>query len=200
MIDERWIILGVTLNFLGAIGYLVDTVKGKTKPNRVTWFMWALAPLVAFFAEIKQGVGLQSLMTFMVGFSPLLIFIASFVNRKSEWKITKLDIICGSLSLLGLILWAVTRHGNIAILFAIIADGLAALPTIVKSYRAPETENYWVFLAAMVSAGITLLTITMWNFEHYAFPVYILAVCTILFVLIKFKVGNLVRAAQPSRS
>lgn len=67
MIGERWIILGVTLNFLGAIGYLVDTVKGKTKPKRVTWFMWALAPLVAFFAEIKQGVGLQSLMTFMVG-------------------------------------------------------------------------------------------------------------------------------------
>lgn len=196
MIDERWIILGVTLNLLGAIGYLVDTVKGKTKPNRVTWFMWAVAPLVAFFAEIKQGVGLQSLMTFMVGFSPLLIFIASFVNRKSEWKITKLDIICGGLSLLGVALWAITREGNVAILFAILADGLAAIPTVIKSYRAPETENYWVFLVAMVSAGITLLTITVWNFEHYAFPIYILGICTILFVLIRFKLGNLIRPAQ----
>lgn len=197
MIDQHWIILGVTLNFLGAIGYLIGTVKGNTRPNRVTWFMWALAPLVAFFAEIKQGVGLQSLMTFMVGFSPLLIFIASFVNRNSEWKITKLDIVCGGLSLLGLAFWAITRHGNIAILFAILADGLAAIPTVVKSYRAPETENYWVFLGAMVSAGITLLTITVWNFEHYAFPVYILAICTILFVLIKFKVRNLMRVVRP---
>jgi len=29
-------------------------------------------------------------------------FIASFVNKKAEWKIQKLDIICGILSFMGL--------------------------------------------------------------------------------------------------
>ncbi|MDP2363456.1 MAG: hypothetical protein Q8M94_06755, partial [Ignavibacteria bacterium] len=70
MIDERYIFIGLALSFLGSVSYLLDTIKGKVKPNRVTWFLWALAPLIAFSAEVKQGVGMASLMTFMVGFNP----------------------------------------------------------------------------------------------------------------------------------
>jgi hypothetical protein len=57
MLDEKFVILGIIVGFIGSLSYLIDTIKGKTKPNRVTWFLWALAPLIAFTAEIKQGVG-----------------------------------------------------------------------------------------------------------------------------------------------
>ncbi len=77
MLDPNFVILGAAIGFIGGISYLVDTLKGKTKPNKVTWFFWSLAPLIAFAGELDKGVGLQSLMTFMVGFSPLLIFLAS---------------------------------------------------------------------------------------------------------------------------
>ena len=105
MIDERFIFLGVALSFVGSLVYTILTIKGQAKPNRVSWFIWSLAPLIAFFAEVKQGVGIQSLATFVVGFGPLLTFIASFVNKKAYWKISKLDMICGGLSLVGLGLW-----------------------------------------------------------------------------------------------
>lgn len=190
MIDERFVFLAVAFNFFGSLSYLIDTVKGKIKPNKVTWFLWALAPLVAFAAQISQGVGLSSLLTFMVGFGPLLVFIGSFVNKKAQWKITNFDLICGALSILGLLLWGITRVGNIAILFAILADGLAAIPTLVKSYQAPETENYKVFLLAMIAALITLLTIKQWDFAHFAFPLYIFSICFIFVLLIKFKLGK----------
>ena len=104
--------------------------------------MWALAPMVAFAAQLSEGVGLQSLVTFAAGFTPLMVLIASFMNRKSVWVITKFDIYCGVLSLSGLLLWFVTREGSIAILFAIIADGLAAAPTIVKSWKHPEYRKF----------------------------------------------------------
>jgi hypothetical protein len=80
MINEKFVILGVILSFFGSISYLIDTVKGKAKPNRISFFFWGLAPLIAFSAEIKQGVGMASLMTFIVGFNPMLIFFASFIN------------------------------------------------------------------------------------------------------------------------
>lgn len=86
MLPENLVIVGVIINFLGGISYVVDTLKGKVKPNRISWGIWAIAPLIAFFAEIKQGVGIQSLMTFMVGFSPLMIFVASFFNKKLTGK------------------------------------------------------------------------------------------------------------------
>ena len=190
MINENFVIVGALLNLFGSSSYVISTLKGKTKPNRVTWFLWALAPLIAFYAEIQKGVGLPSLLTFMVGFGPLMVFVASFINKKSVWKIGRLDIICGLLSLGGLVLWGVTREGNLAIVFSIVADLLAAIPTLVKSYKEPETENYMVFLFGSISAFITLLAIKEWSFAHYAFPVYILVICLLFFVLIKFRLGK----------
>lgn len=190
MIDEKFIFLAVTLNLFGGLSYLIDTLKGKTKPNKVTWFLWGVAPIIAFAAQIVQGVGLSSLMTLTVGLSPLLIFGASFINKKSEWKITNFDLGCGALSLLALLLWGITQIGNVAILLSILADGFAAVLTLIKSYEFPETENYQAFLFAGIAAAITLFTIKEWNFVHIAFPIYILSICTIFVLLIKFKLGK----------
>lgn len=190
MIDERFIYLGVGINFFGTISYLKSTLQGKTKPNKVTWFLWALAPLVAFAAQYSQGVGLVSLMTFMIGFGPILIFLASFLNKKSDWKITKFDIFCGILSLLGLVLWGLTRVGNIAILFAILADGLAAIPTLIKAYHYPETENLDSYLCAGISAVIAFLAIKDWNFANFGFALWTIFLCSIFVLIIRFKLGK----------
>lgn len=190
MIDERFVFISVALILLGDLGYLIYTIQGKVKPNKVTWFLWGLAPLIAFTAQVKQGIGLSSLTTFAFGAVPLLIFFASFLNKKAYWKITKFDLICGALAIVGLVLWKITQVGNWAILFAIASDGLAGVPTIVKSYKAPETENYQVYLLNAIGAVVTLFTIKQWDFAHYAFPLYILLGCSTLFLLIKFKLGK----------
>ena len=190
MIDPNWIYLGAVLNLIGSVTYTTATIKGKTKPNRVTWFLWALAPMIAFAAMLSNGVSMRDgLMTFMVGFGPLMIFIASFVNKKSEWKVTRFDIVCGILSIMGIISWAVTRTGNVAIFFSILADGLALLPTLRKAWTDPETENYVVFMNGAISAAITLLAIKVYDVQHVAFPLYILIVCALMATLIAFKIG-----------
>jgi len=146
MLNENFVIVGAIIGAIGSLSYLIDTIKGKVMPNKVSFLLWALAPLIAFTAEIQKGVGIQSLMTFSVGFLPLTIFIASFFNKKSKWKLSRFDLICGAFSIVGLILWLITKEGNVAITFSIMADGLAALPTVIKSYFFPETENGWVYL------------------------------------------------------
>ncbi len=104
MLNQNFVMVGAIIATIGSLSYLTDTVKGKVKPNRVSFLLWSLAPLIAFFAELKQGVGIQSLLTFVVGILPLTIFAASFVNKKAEWKLTRFDLTCGALSLVGLIL------------------------------------------------------------------------------------------------
>ena len=193
ILNPNFVILGVLIGLSGSLSYLISTVKGKTKPNRVTWFLWALAPFIAFAAEIKEGVGIQALMTFGVGFGPLIIFLASFINRESKWKLGRFDFICGSISLFGLFLWFATKNGNFAIFFSILADGAAAVPTFVKSYRFPETENYHVYLTTVISAAITLLTIRVWDFAHFGFPIYILILCTAFVFLIKFRARKFIQ-------
>lgn len=191
MINQSFIYLGAIIFFFGSIGYFIETLQGKVKPNKVTWFIWALTPMIIFAAQVKQGVGIQSLLTFMVGFIPLIIFLASFVNKKSYWKIEKLDLICGGLSIVGLILWQVTKVGNIAIFFSLISDFLAGWPTIVKSYQHPETENYLLYLGNATFALITLLTIKVWTFGTYSFSLYIFILTLLIAILVKFKVKKL---------
>jgi hypothetical protein len=200
MLNSNFVLLGAVFNLIGSITYVVHTIQGKTKPNRATWFLWALAPLIAFAAEIHAHVGLRSLMTFMVGFGPLMIFLSSFVNRKSYWKLAGFDYVCAALSLVAVVLWRVTDSGNVAILFSIIADGMAAIPTITKAYRYPETESPRVFLFGAISAGITLLTVKTWTFASWGFPAYILVCCLLIAALATFPRSNTRQAASARQS
>jgi len=193
MLDQNFVIVGAIIAAAGSLSYLVDTLKGKVKPNRVSFLLWSLAPLIAFFAEVKQGVGIQALMTFIVGFLPLTIFIASFVNKKAVWNLTGFDLMCGALSIIGLVLWFITKSGNIAIIFSILADGLAAMPTIVKSFNYPETESAWPYFASTISAILTLLTVKVWNIANIAFPLYIVLITLVIFSLVQFKLGKQIR-------
>jgi len=191
MINQNFVYLGVLLQFVGGVGYLIDTVQGKAKPNRVSWILWSAAPLIAFYAQIRQGVGVEAFATFIVGFTPLLIFIASFTNKKAVWRISTLDIVCGFCSLIGLLLWFLTKSGNIAILFSIFADGFACIPTMVKSWYAPETESDSIFLMGVVNAAIGLLVIKNWHFANCAFLIYLFFADFILVLLVRFKIGHL---------
>src|SRR5215469_1741306 len=193
MINQNFVILGAIIAVVGSLSYLVDTLKGKVKPNRVSFLLWSLAPLIAFFAEIKQGVGIQALMTFIVGFLPLTIFIASFVNKKSVWNLTGFDLVCGTLSIIGIVLWYITKSGNVAIIFSILADALAAMPTVVKSFNFPETESGWPYIASTISAVLTLLTIKVWNLANAGFPLYIVLITLVIFSLVQFKLGKHIR-------
>jgi len=189
MLDPRFAIVGTLIGTAGAVAYVRDTIRGKVRPNRVSFLLWSVAPMIAFAAQLRQGVGLESLMTFSTGFMPLVTFLASFTNNRSVWKVTRFDAACGVLSAAGLVLWLVTKVGNVAILFSIVADGLAALPTLVKAYRYPETELAWPWLATCLGVVLTLLTLDRWTFANSGFILYIFVVDILIYVFVKFRVG-----------
>lgn len=190
MLSRYFVIVGTLIGSSGAVAYLWQTIKGKVKPNKVSFLLWSIAPMIAFAAQIKQGAGLESLMTFSTGFLPLLTFIASFANKKAEWKVTRFDLACGLLSLVGLALWLITKIGNLAIFFSIIADGLAALPTLIKAYRYPETEIAWPWLATCVGVTLTLLTLKELTFANSGFIIYIFIIDLMIFICVQFNVGK----------
>jgi hypothetical protein len=159
--------------------YALDTVRGNTQPNRVTWVMWMLAPLIGFAAEVTQHVGLESLLTLAIGVGPLLVVTASFLDVKAYARVTVFDVLCGALSLVALVAWAVTGTGDVAIFFSILSDLFGAVPTLRKARREPESEHAIAFVGGVVGSGITLLTITAadWTFASWGFPVYVI-VCS----------------------
>ena len=201
MISVNWIYVGIAIGALGTAVYLRDTLRGTTKPNRVTWLLWAVAPLLAAAVELEEGVGLRALPTFMIGFMPLLVFAASFHNAASVWKIRRIDYACGLMSVVGTAVWLATRNGVLAISAAIVADFLAGVPTVMKSWSHPETETVHTYVGAVVSMVVVLLTIDHWTFDVAAFPVFIVGMGSVMVFLVGFEPGpRLHRARQHKAS
>lgn len=174
MIPEYFAIIGAVIASLGGLYYLYETIVGKAKPNRVTWLLWGLFPMITFVAQRSQGVEGLSWATFAAGFTPLLVVIASFFNKKAYWKTKASDYYLMAAAVLGIVLWAVTDNPNLAILFSLVADFLAGLPTLIKSYKHPETESWIAYAISTLGFGIGVMAIHVYTFENYAFLIYLL--------------------------
>lgn len=178
------VFLGAIVQLIGIFSYIKDTLKGKTKPNRVTWLMWSIAPIIATVAALSSGVSISILPVFMSGFGPFLVFIFSLANKNSYWKLQKFDYFCGAFSILALILWIITKNPNIAILFSILSDASAAAPTIIKAWKHPETESINAYTTGLFNIFTGFFAIQTWNFSSLAFSVYLIISNTLITLFI----------------
>lgn len=169
--------------------YIRAMVRENAKPNHVTWLMWSIAPFIATAAAIYTGVTWAAVPVFMTGFAPFLIFLASFFSKKAYWRLGKFDYLCGGLSALSLVLWVVTMDPVLSIVLAIASDAIAAIPTLTKAWRDPQTESIWPFLTGIFNAAISLIVAVSWSFSEVSFPIYLLVINLILvFVVTRVKV------------
>lgn len=97
------------------------------------------------------------------------------------------DLSCGIVSLVTLVIWYLTQNSDLAILLAIVSDALAALPTLIKAWRYPETESIKPFAAGILTTGIALPATSTWDFAHLAFPVYLFLLNILMTVILKIK-------------
>ena len=174
------VFLGAAVNLTLTSLYIRDMLRGNTKPNRVSYLMWTLAPFIGTAAALADGVRWAVLPVFIAGFAPLMVLVASYANPKAYWKLEPFDYLCGACSLLALVLWAITKEPLIALIFAIIADSFALIPTLIKSWNYPETEYGLSYVGSIFSGLTAFFAIKTWNMSEYAFPIYIVAANSLL--------------------
>jgi len=182
MIPEYFAIVGSVIASLGGLYYLYETITGKSKPNRVTWLLWGLFPMIIFIAQRAQGVEGVSWLTFAAGFTPFLIVLASFLNKKAYWKTQKSDYILMAAAFAGILAWFITDEPNLAILLVLVADLCAGIPTVIKSFKYPETESWIAYAISTLGFGIGIAAIQTFDFQNSAFVIYLFIMQGILTV------------------
>ena len=166
------VIISTLLMLWGGYAYFRDTLAGRTKPNRVSWFLWALAPLVSLGAAFSVDADIWASVRVLVGgVVPGVIFLGSFFNRKSYWKLTWFDWFCGGLSLTALLFWQLASSPLIAVLLATAANTFASIPTFIKAWNFPETETRLTFITSFLSAVLIIPAIPVWNVANSAFQI-----------------------------
>lgn len=194
MLPEKIVYVGVLISLILTFFYIRTIIHGKTRPSLISWFIWALAPLIAVFLQIKAGAGLSFLSSFMSGFGPLMVVIFALIYKRGFWKITKFDILCGALALFALIIYILTNKLAVSIFFAILSDGLAAIPTIRKSWKFPESESAIPYIGGIISNSLALLVIDIWVFSIYSFSLYLIMLnILIIFSIYHKKIFSLIK-------
>ncbi len=173
MLPEHFAVVGSVIASAGGVYYAYLTFKGLVKPNRVTWLFWSAFPMIAFAAQLAQGVGLVAWATFVAGAPPVLVLIGSVFNKDAYWQTKRLDYWFAGAGLLSVVAWQVTKIPTIALTFALLADFFVALPTFVKTYRFPETENWKAYGVSAFGFLLAVLAVPEWTYGNGAFVVYL---------------------------
>ena len=183
MLPSWFVGFSVVIRLFGGAQYAWGVVRGKARPNPITWFLWGLTPLIAFFAMIAEsGFSAQAFVLLALAVTPLVICFIAIMRDNPRQYFTPFSVACGLLALMGIALWRVTEMPSIATAFCIAADIFATLPTLRKAYHDPASEYAWPYAMSALSMAVTLLTITHWAFVVYAFPLYMLTINAVLFV------------------
>jgi len=183
MLPDSFAIVGALIGSLGGFYYLYATITGHAQPNRVTWLLWGTFPMIIFVAQRVQGVEGQSWVSLVAGSTPLLIVAASVVNKRAYWKTEPRDYALMAAAILGIVLWAVTDNPNLALLFALLADVLAAVPTLIKAYTNPASESWPAYAISAFGFGLSVLALQTVNFENAAFVVNVFLMNLVLALL-----------------
>ncbi len=151
-------ILGAFAFIAADIPYIRDTLRGETKPHRVSWFLFFVLNAINVANQAASGATNSLWVVIAATFITFVVFILSL--KKGVGGFEKLDIVCLVGGLAGLVLWAILRTPVASLACNLIVVTIALAPTLKKAYLQPgsETKISWIIaalsdLAAAVSVG-----------------------------------------------
>lgn len=150
--------------------YLLSTIKGKTKPNRATW--WILVVVGVMLASSYYALGAHSTLWVPLSYIIGPLVIASLSIKFGEGGLSKLDIICLIGAFSGFILWWIFANPLIALIINLIIDFLGLIPTIKKSYLRPHTEDEISWVLWFAGSFLNLMAMDIWSVSLFIYPIY----------------------------
>jgi len=163
------------------------TIQGTIRPDRISLILWTIPALLSFTIAIMNGSSWSAVPLLFAGAGPLVILALTFISKHKPWTPRVIDYISAPFSIIAVVLWLSTDNPALAVGFAIIADTAAALPTIVKAWKVPETESIAFYILGGIGNAIGLLTLATWSFETAGFAIYLTTLGIIMMGVITHK-------------
>ena len=179
---EALAIIGAVIAALGTVPYLVDIVRGKTKPNIVTWLTWTMLTAISGAAALVAGEPKTA--AFLFGNSLCTGLVVVLGLKYGTAKFSRFDVACQVSAVLGLVFWLVFNSPTIGIVVPLVVDFIGALPTVRHSWLKPAEETWQAFMVGVIAPMFTIASLTRFNIASLAFPLYLFIANTALVVII----------------
>lgn len=173
------------LTWVAVTPYLRDTIKGKTRPNVVTWFTWTL--LTAINAAIAFGDGAWQTAVFSIASTLATGSIMVLGFSRGVKKYTLFDVVCQLLALLGIPLWLLAHEPAIAVIILMCVDFVGGSPTLRHAWLKPYEETWQMFAISAIGGALTIASISDYNFVALTMPLYITLFDTAMLLIVLYR-------------
>jgi hypothetical protein len=162
------------LSCIGYLPYIGDILRGRVRPHRITWAIWTILTTIAAVNQILNEGGYSSLFFIASALCVTIIFVLSFHYGVGGASAIDRFCLCAAFLLLGY--WLILQDTRTSTLLVVFIDVIAALPTILKTYRLPKTETYPQWILAVMSGACTLLAVPKGDWVLFVYPSYVVLV------------------------
>lgn len=148
--------------------YLRDVLRGHTKPNAVTWLVWALLNGFVFSQQVLGGAGEGAWALGATALANVAIFLVAL--KFGEISTSRVDKLCLTLSVLILALWAILDSPVIPVVLASITFVLGFIPTFKKSYHHASEETLATYALNASKFALVLFTLQSFTLVTALYP------------------------------
>lgn len=170
-------ILGIAAGFIqiaAIVPYVKDIINGKTRPNIVSWSLWTLIQVIGIWILLTapDGYSWSLVLLGTTTFNTGLVVLLCLLGYGSR-QFGKLELICLVLAFIAMGLWIASENAILTLTFDIFADFVAALPTLVKTWKDPFSEAALPWAMICLAAILGTLSSTIIDVENLALPIYL---------------------------
>ncbi|HEV3411236.1 MAG TPA: hypothetical protein VG101_02105 [Puia sp.] len=157
----------------GQVIYVINCLRKKITPSVLSWFGWACLMGTSLVSQIDHD-GWQWSMTGIASSTVGCLMIAgvAWLSGNFSFRRGDLGFLIAGLGCVGV--YVVFDNPWVTTVFAIIADALLGIPTIVKAYREPALERSAAWLLGVVSSTLALIICYHHDLIYMLFPAYLL--------------------------
>lgn len=162
-------IIAVVITFVGYAPYVLDTIKGKTRPHIFSWFTWGFVTFIIFALQVLGGGGAGTYTTLATAILCSGIFILGLKNGKRD--ITKFDTVIFIVTLIATAIWIFAKQPIISTLLIVTINTLANIPTIRKSWHDPHSETLFTWEMGAIRNFLGIIALSNYSILTWLYPV-----------------------------
>ncbi|MBI3560057.1 hypothetical protein HY087_02940 [Candidatus Gottesmanbacteria bacterium] len=177
-----FLIASILLPLYSLWPYIRSIIHGDTKPHRTTRFVYLVIGMLTTTSLLASHDGVAFWISAVSTVQAIVLFYFGLSYGVGGWSRT--DIACLAMAVIGIVAWQTTKNPVYGLYFGIGADFAGTVPTIIKTYHHPETEN-WQFYGLDALAGFfNMLAIRTITPATSSYPLYLILVNGLIALLV----------------
>lgn len=165
-------LLAGAIAIAATLPYIVNAIRGSTRPNVVTWFTWTLLNGLTAIAALSGGAAHTTL--FAGASAACCATVAALGLRFGFEQYTRFDVGCQALAAIGVAAWYLSGNPAVDVVVNVAAGLIALLPTYRHGWIRPYEETLLTWVLASLGAIASIASTVRYDVISLSYPLYTL--------------------------